>query len=175
MICGRISSRAAAVGTVRQNPRTVSPSARGPRSDQKERAPPPGLRSAPQEDEPRPDQLPQITPEPTPGGPDPPTIRPAAWLDFCQNSDHPSRGGQNIGVKKSPACDYCINGMSLLLRHVTIAPKRSDTRHVTIAAAYTRKRAKQPEPPHAIFAPRLADTKNKQHAEQVTSAAFNIL
>ena len=175
MICGRTSSRAAAVGTVRQNPRTVSPSARA-RSDQKERAPPPGLRSAPPGGRTAPGSAPPgRPPNRPPAAPDPPTIRPAAWLDFCQNSDHPSRGGQKIGVKKSPACDYCINGMSLLLRHVTIAPKRSDTRHVTIAAAYTRKRAKQPEPPHAIFAPRLADTKNKQHAEQVTSAAFNIL
>ena len=59
-----------------------------------------------------PPERPPIRP---PAAPIRPTIRPAAWLDFRQNSDHPSRGGQKIGVKKSAACDYCINGMSLLL------------------------------------------------------------
>lgn len=63
-------------------------------------------RTAPAQDQP---------PERPPAAPIRPMIRPAAWLDFCQNSDHPSRSGQKIGVKKSPACDYCINGMSLLL------------------------------------------------------------
>ena len=58
---------------------------------------------------------PERPPNRPPAALDPPTIHPAAWLDFCQNSDHPSRGGQKIGVKKSSACDYCINGMSLLL------------------------------------------------------------
>ena len=84
--------QAAAVGTVRQNPRTVSPSARA-RSDQKERAPLRGSDQYGKQDGPGPQGDPRTGPQGDPRtDPRRPLIR----------SPLPRRS--KIGVKKSPAC-----------------------------------------------------------------------
>ncbi len=110
--------QAAAVGTVRQNPHTVSPSART-RSDQKERAPPPGLRSAPpggrKEDEPRPDQLPQSDPKTDPRRPLPTHDTPGGVARFLPKFRSPLPEAVKKSGSKNPrhvtivsmACHYC--------------------------------------------------------------------
>ena len=121
--------QAAAVGTVRQNPRTVLPSARV-RTDQQERAPPPGLRSAPQRGRTAPGSAPRDHPQSDPRT-DP--RRPPAAPDSVTPPEAVKKSGSknprhvtivSMACHYCSACHYC-HGMRHMW-HAAIAPPSRD-------------------------------------------------